>query len=278
LSLPTSHAGSAGDDPDAAAKRAHELFRHSAAGRLSTAASLDWQDLSFDLQEENRSLVDHALVKARDRFCQLLPLTTTRALQIDSGQTVVTEASARTEHLRWRISHAVLGWSPGTVRDDDAHRHPSMIEWDELPSAERAKDIAAAGEYAALVNAQGLALRPMKVLVLSASLASLSDRAGHFATRANKAIAALGENNRAALLLVEIASAEMTNSIQMLGADCAVGVIVPNDVNPGRLPPESMLAPEKLQQSTIKIWCIIRLHGIDAKTFARSMEFEHVEI
>ena len=128
------------------------------AGDQATPATVEWFRLSFDLQEDNRSLADHLWTKARD-----LDL---RIVAGDDGSAagpadVHIEGLAAAEHRRWIASRAVAGWRFGATRSESERTHPSMIPWSQLTEGERARDIEVIRQIPRALRAAGLVARPL---------------------------------------------------------------------------------------------------------------------
>jgi len=138
------------------ARRLHRSFISDAERRKKTrgpksAAAVDatvrkdYEALSPDLRASNRAaarrIPDHlALIDF-----VLEPLTARDSQE--NWQVLLAEAIeqqlerlARAEHLGWCSERRASGWSYAEKRDNGLKHHPLLVEWAELPLAERAKD------------------------------------------------------------------------------------------------------------------------------------------
>ena len=134
------------------------LQRQRKAGAMSGAALVDWEQLPYDLQEDNRSAADHFWTQARD--VDLLIAANT--VGIDTlPQSVQVEPLALAEHRRWLASRTMMGWLYGTKRSDSQRMHPSIQAWDALTDSERDKDRAVVRNLPAALATIGYGLRPL---------------------------------------------------------------------------------------------------------------------
>jgi hypothetical protein len=63
-------------------------------------------------------------------------------------------ATPRESHESWRREKLAAGWKHGPVKDPDKREHPCMVDYDELPDEQKAKD----GLYLVTVRAVANAL------------------------------------------------------------------------------------------------------------------------
>jgi hypothetical protein len=134
------------------------LKRARAEGWSVGAATVEWEALPFDYQEDNRTVADHLWVKVRELD-----------LVVGSGQSgplpeippKLFDNLARAEHRRWVAGRAVAGWQYGTVRNDAARVHPSMKSWEALDEKERAKDREIILGTASALESAGYGLQPL---------------------------------------------------------------------------------------------------------------------
>jgi len=59
-------------------------------------------------------------------------------------------------HEEWMAHKAADGWVYGPVKDPEAKTHPCMVDYDDLPSEQRAKDAIFVGVVSAVLRAGGL--------------------------------------------------------------------------------------------------------------------------
>jgi voltage-gated potassium channel Kch len=116
----------------------HELARGVALGEGPMVA---WEQLDEGWKDANRAFADGIGAKLAAAGCVLVP-----APLIDPHATLFSftpeelESLARSEHDRWVAERVRSGWRYGPERDDDRKIHPLIVDWDQLPDSERAKD------------------------------------------------------------------------------------------------------------------------------------------
>jgi class 3 adenylate cyclase len=149
---------------DAIARVMHEHYCRQAIEERwetpSTNPSLRaWEDLPADLKASNREAAADIPVKLRRMGCEL-----EACHRRDGGSFAFAPAEleqlARWEHDRWCESLRARGWQLGRgPKDEASRRHPRLVSWDELPEAERAKDIAAVRHIPSLLAEAGFRVR-----------------------------------------------------------------------------------------------------------------------
>jgi hypothetical protein len=165
------------DALDAIPRQIHEdyLKRWRAQMWPSSPATVGWEDLPFDYQEDNRTVADHLWVKAREMD---LHVGSGRSGPLPDTAPELLESLARAEHRRWIAGRAVAGWQYGPVREDAARVHPSMRSWEALDDKERAKDYEVVQGTASALESGGYGLRPLVRFSL-ARVQSRLDAAGY---------------------------------------------------------------------------------------------------
>jgi len=51
------------------------------------------------------------------------------------------DLTAKDSHDEWRRYRKAAGWIHGVKKDEGLKQHPNMVDWDELPSEQRLKDV-----------------------------------------------------------------------------------------------------------------------------------------
>jgi class 3 adenylate cyclase/tetratricopeptide (TPR) repeat protein len=149
---------------DAIARVMHEEYcREAIEERWETPATNPslraWEDLPSDLKASNREAAADIPAKLRHIDCELEPCR-----RRESGSFAFRDAElerlARWEHERWCASLRARGWQLGSGPKDEAQRrHPRLVAWEELPEAERAKDVAAVRRIPRLLAEAGFRIR-----------------------------------------------------------------------------------------------------------------------
>jgi hypothetical protein len=116
-------------------------------------------DKPSDLQASNRAAAADIPAKLELIGCALEPSNARNA-----GGFAFREAElallARREHDRWCESLRTRGWEYGEgVKDELRKRHPRLVAWDELPEAERSKDVASVRRLPSLLAEAGFRIR-----------------------------------------------------------------------------------------------------------------------
>ncbi len=143
------------------ARAMHERYlseRRELGETAETNPSLvSWDELPEPLRESNRSFARGIEAKLPTLGWELVgeggeevsaPMTTAEV-----------ELLAPQEHERWRRDLEEDGWRIGSERDPERRTHPMLIDWDQLPEAEREKDREAVRGIPALLAAAGYSVR-----------------------------------------------------------------------------------------------------------------------
>ena len=165
------------DALDAIPRQIHEdyLKRWRAEKWPASPATVAWEELPYDYQEDNRTVADHLWVKAREMD---LVVGSGRSAALPDMAPELLDSLARAEHRRWIAGRAVAGWQYGPVRNDGARVHPSMRSWEALDDKERAKDFEVVQGTAGAFESAGYGLRPLVRFSLPRILSRL-DAAGY---------------------------------------------------------------------------------------------------
>ncbi|HUN73698.1 MAG TPA: RyR domain-containing protein [Steroidobacteraceae bacterium] len=188
---------------DAVPRQLHGAYLQSwrASGGVASPATVSWDELPFEYQEDNRAAADHYWMKARELELLLERGHCGYAPQISAP---LLEALSQAEHRRWVASRAISGWRLGEAHRERTKEHPSMRPWDELDEAEKQKDRdVVLGTPHALVSA-GYALRPVvrRSWPRRSAVVSTLEACAHTAERA---VAEVRETEPSAIVNVLIA-------------------------------------------------------------------------
>jgi voltage-gated potassium channel Kch len=160
---------------DNLAKAFHAQYRDSRE-TIGQFASADkpWNMLPETLKMSNRRRADNLPFLLAQVGLKMKPSTAPTLLELKSDEI---ELLARLEHRRWMIERQLLGFSYGEVRSDFPPRHDLLVDWDQLPEAERdrnRKDFVNLPKILALVNFE--IWRERKILAVERQFdAALSD-------------------------------------------------------------------------------------------------------
>jgi RyR domain len=160
---------------DNLAKAFHAQYRDSRE-TIGQFASADkpWNMLPETLKMSNRRRADNLPFLLAQVGLKMKPSTAPTLLELKSDEI---ELLARLEHRRWMIERQLLGFSYGEVRSDFPPRHDLLVDWDQLPEAERErnrKDFVNLPKILALVNFE--IWRERKILAVERQFdAALSD-------------------------------------------------------------------------------------------------------
>jgi voltage-gated potassium channel Kch len=142
------------------ARAKHDEYLASERARGVTAAvnasMVPWESLPESLRESNRLFADSLGGKLAELGGSLAPLSGAAPMHQFSLPDDLLEKLARAEHERWKDSLAAEGWQPTKgAKDPERKRHPSLVDWEELPEAEREKDRDAIRSLPAILAAAG---------------------------------------------------------------------------------------------------------------------------
>ncbi len=113
-----------------------------------------WDDLREDRRAANYKQAEDIGTKLEKISAVVVPMTSPPT---DFSFTVAEiELLARHEHERWRAERRSQGWTFAPVRDDGRKQHDLLVDWQELPVEERAKDTATVRHLPALLADHGL--------------------------------------------------------------------------------------------------------------------------
>lgn len=128
-----------------------------------------WTSLPRDFAEDNRALVDHFWIKARDLDICIMP----KAHHANSPPVLTAqeiEALAIAEHDRWSAVRLALGWRYASVRNDAERLHHNLVAWDALNEADRNKDRDAVRQFPGVLSQHGYTLQRLRRVTLSADI------------------------------------------------------------------------------------------------------------
>lgn len=123
------------DDLERKAHKLHECYRKIKQAREETPATDPsmqlWDNLDADLQNSNRSQVEHMDVKLRAVGCKRQPITSVEIPLFEFSDTEV-ELLAKMEHARWNAERFLTGWVWGTKKNVGEKISPYLVPWSEL--------------------------------------------------------------------------------------------------------------------------------------------------
>ncbi|MEV0163291.1 RyR domain-containing protein [Nonomuraea fuscirosea] len=102
------------------------------------ASMVPYEELSEAKKGQNRDQAAHIGAKLAAVGCVPAPSTEAPHTFAFTGDEV--ERLARMEHTRWMRYLTDRGWTHGPERDDDALRHPDLLDWEYLSEQARDKD------------------------------------------------------------------------------------------------------------------------------------------
>ena len=98
-----------------------------------------WDQLAEDIKESNRRYADHIGLKLGAVEHRIEPLRDWDAVDYRFNENDI-EIMARMEHEHWRQERKREDWSYGPERNNSRKAHPSLVPWEALPEAEKAKN------------------------------------------------------------------------------------------------------------------------------------------
>jgi hypothetical protein len=123
---------------DTLAKAIHTQYRDSRqfVGR-PYPADKQWNVLPETLKMSNRRRADNMPILLAQAGLRMVPSTTPSPLELSPDEI---ELLAQLEHLRWVIERRLLGVSYGEVRSEFPPRNELLVDWEQLPEAERERN------------------------------------------------------------------------------------------------------------------------------------------
>ena len=148
------------DDPDADAKRVHEVY-----ARTGGYSATPWAELSEELRVSNRRVISHVPAKLASLGFDLEAWLTQPDAErrwppaLAPGEALYRDEDERRsaailEHERWMADRRVNGWRYGTARDNERKVQPYLVPFDALPKDVQAFDFAIADWLADYVQAR----------------------------------------------------------------------------------------------------------------------------
>ncbi len=136
-----------------------DLVKRRAAGENlpKKPAEVPWDELAEEFRESNRQAADHIAIKARALGYHVGDLKKNsnpiRTLNREQKRIL-----APMEHARWCAERWLAGWIHCKERNDELHRHPDLVPWQELGDPERRIDHAQIEQLADALaeNTQGI--------------------------------------------------------------------------------------------------------------------------
>jgi hypothetical protein len=156
---------------DTLAKSIHAQYRDSRqSDGPQSPADQPWNMLPETLKMSNRRRADNMPFLLARAGLHMAPSAAPAPFEL-SGDEI--ELLARLEHRRWVIERRLLGFSYGEVRSDFPPRHELLVEWDQLPEAQRERN---RGDFAnlpkMLAEANFGLWREQKILAIDTRLAT----------------------------------------------------------------------------------------------------------
>jgi hypothetical protein len=123
---------------DRLARLLHERYVGEQVTRIGTSpAMVPWEQLSEDYREANRANVDEIAAKLVRMGYRLAPARLEPTPRFSEEDV---ERLAPLEHERWRAERERAGWTPSSIRDDEAKVHPDLVPWEQLSPEAQEKD------------------------------------------------------------------------------------------------------------------------------------------
>lgn len=123
---------------DRRAEQLHAQYCSSVPGPMP-----GWDDLDPFKKGSNRAAADHIPTKLRllNGCDTLAPGSRERAAEVyrNAGAELIDQCR-RNEHERWMRFHSLHNWQYAPVRDNSRRKHPSIVPFEQLNDAEKAKD------------------------------------------------------------------------------------------------------------------------------------------
>jgi hypothetical protein len=121
----------------------------------SNASLAAWAELPAHKKKANRYAAAHIDVKLRISNCIVCDSDEALCEAAFPPDRKTLDQLAELEHRRWMAEKYIVGYSYGSVRDEDHMWHPDLISWEELSELDREKDRDTIRQIPELLNLQG---------------------------------------------------------------------------------------------------------------------------
>jgi hypothetical protein len=101
---------------------------------------LSVEDVASICHEANRALCDAAGDHTQMTWVGATDSQRRSAVEGVKFHLLNPDATPRQSHKEWMRHKLAEGWRYGAVKDEGARTHPCLVEYDELPAHDRAKD------------------------------------------------------------------------------------------------------------------------------------------
>jgi RyR domain len=147
-------------DVEDMARAAHEAYVAGCRDRGDTpetnSSMVPWDALPEFKKEDNRDQAADIGRKLVAIGATVVPASGSEASFAFDDDEV--ERLARMEHSRWLRRRREAGWSYAPEKDEDALKHPDMVDWDALTAESQAKDRVAVLEIPGQLRTAGFAI------------------------------------------------------------------------------------------------------------------------
>lgn len=112
------------------------------------SSMVEWEELSEEYKDSNRSQAEHIYVKLRAIGCKTCDMDSTEPTYEFTEEEIY--KLAQMEHRRWVADRILSGWRLGGERDESLKFNPDLVTWERLPQSTKDYD------FQAIKNISGL--------------------------------------------------------------------------------------------------------------------------
>ncbi len=151
------------DTREELANKFHEEYRKDQSKRFAKAdpAMHDWENLSEELKNSNRLLVDHLGEKLKLIGYTIRKAANKNPIQLPHFTDAQIEEMSESEHGRWNAERLLNGWLVGD-RDVEKKKSPYLVSWTELPENVKKWDRDIVKKIPLLLKEKGYEVVPLK--------------------------------------------------------------------------------------------------------------------
>ena len=151
------------------AKAFHEYYvlHQESSEEKTKSAETEWKDVTEDERNRNEKPVDDLTIKMKHVACKIDKLESWNGELFEFKLYELCKL-ARYEHERWCLGYFENGWKHGPHRSEEKKTHPDLVDWSELDSGEKSKNIYSIKDVPLILSKVDLDIRRINLTELIA--------------------------------------------------------------------------------------------------------------